>query len=56
MTVTVVLADDHPVVRDGLPALLGSVPGINVVGTASSGREAVRAAVTLRPDVLVLDI
>lgn len=54
--ITVVLADDHPVVRDGLTALLGSVPGIEVVGTASNGREAVRAAVTLRPDVLVLDI
>ncbi len=56
MTISVVLADDHPVVRDGLSALLGSVPGIDVVGTVASGREAVRAAVTLRPDVLVLDI
>lgn len=54
--VRVVLADDHPVVRDGLSALLGSVAGVEVVGTAASGREAVRAAVTLRPDVLVLDI
>ncbi|CAN5240127.1 response regulator transcription factor [soil metagenome] len=52
----VVLADDHPVVRDGLGALLGSVPGITVVETVSSGREAVRAAVTAAPDVLVLDI
>ena len=52
----VVLADDHPVVRDGLSALLSSVPGIEVVGTAGTGREAVRAAVTLRPDVLVLDV
>jgi DNA-binding NarL/FixJ family response regulator len=56
VTISVVLADDHPVVRDGLSALLGSVPGIDVVGTAASGREAVRAAVTLHPDVLVLDI
>jgi DNA-binding NarL/FixJ family response regulator len=54
--ISVVLADDHPVVRDGLSALLGSVPGIEVIGTAATGREAVRAAVTLRPDVLVLDI
>ena len=52
----VVLADDHPVVRDGLAALLGSVPGIDVVETVSTGREAVRAAVTRRPDVVVLDI
>ncbi|RTL67291.1 MAG: response regulator transcription factor [Pseudonocardiaceae bacterium] len=54
--VRVVLADDHPVVRDGLAALLGSVPGIDVVETVSTGREAVRAAVTRRPDVVVLDI
>lgn len=54
--VRVVLADDHPVVRDGLSALLASVEGIEVAGTASTGREAVRAAVTLHPAVLVLDI
>jgi DNA-binding NarL/FixJ family response regulator len=52
----VVLADDHPVVRDGLAALLSSVPDVEVIGTAGNGREAVRAVVTLRPDVLVLDI
>jgi len=54
--VRVVLADDHPVVRDGLSALLSSVPGIEVVGVAATGREAVRAAVLDRPDVLVLDL
>lgn len=54
--VRVVLADDHPVVRDGLSALLSSVPGIEVVGTAGTGREALRAAVTLHPDVMVLDV
>lgn len=54
--VRVVLTDDHPVVRDGLSALLASVPGIEVVGTAATGRAAVRAAVTDRPDVLVLDV
>ncbi|HVL86247.1 MAG TPA: response regulator transcription factor [Pseudonocardia sp.] len=52
----VVLADDHPVVRDGLASLLGSVPGVEVVGTAATGRGAVRAAVTLRPHVAVLDV
>ncbi len=52
----VVLADDHPVVRDGLSALLGSVPGLTVVETVANGRDAVRAAVTAAPDVLVLDI
>lgn len=56
MTVRVVLADDHPIIRDGLGALLGHVDGIDVVGLAADGREAVRAAVTLKPDVLVMDI
>jgi DNA-binding NarL/FixJ family response regulator len=55
-SIRVVIADDHPVVRDGLSALLASVPSVTVAGTASTGREAVRAAVTLRPDVLVMDI
>jgi DNA-binding NarL/FixJ family response regulator len=55
-SVRVVIADDHPVVRDGLSALLDSVPSLTVAGTASSGREAVRAAVTLHPDVLIMDI
>jgi DNA-binding NarL/FixJ family response regulator len=54
--IRVVLADDHPVVRAGLAALLGSLPGIEVVGVASTGREAVREVVTTRPDVAVLDL
>jgi DNA-binding NarL/FixJ family response regulator len=54
--IRVVLADDHPVVRAGLSALLSSLPGIEVVGVASTGREAVREVVTLRPDVAVLDL
>ncbi|GAA1134288.1 response regulator transcription factor [Kribbella jejuensis] len=56
MTIRVVLADDHPVIRDGLQVLLASVDGISVVGVAANGPEAVRAAVTLKPDVLVMDI
>ncbi len=52
----VVLADDHPVVRDGLSALLNSVPGVTVGEAVATGREAVRAAVTAALDVLVLDI
>jgi DNA-binding NarL/FixJ family response regulator len=54
--IRVVIADDHPVVRDGLSALLASAPSVSVAGTAATGREAVHAAVTLRPDVLVMDI
>ena len=56
IAIRVVLADDHPIVIDGLAALLASVPEIDVVGVASNGRAAVTAAVTLRPDVLVMDI
>jgi DNA-binding NarL/FixJ family response regulator len=55
-SIRVVIADDHPVVRDGLSALLASVPSVTVAGLAADGREAVRLAVTLRPDVLVMDI
>jgi DNA-binding NarL/FixJ family response regulator len=54
--IRVVIADDHPVVRDGLSALLGSVPAVDVAGLAANGREAVQAAVTLRPDVLIMDV
>ncbi len=56
MTIRVVLADDHPIVRQGLSALLRSVEGIDVVGVAADGKEALRAAVTLKPDVLIMDI
>ncbi|MER7245714.1 response regulator transcription factor [Kribbella sp. NPDC000426] len=56
MTIRVVLADDHPVVRAGLAALLTSLPGIEVVGVASTGREAVREVITSHPDVAVLDL
>jgi DNA-binding NarL/FixJ family response regulator len=55
-SIRVVIADDHPVVRDGLSALLASVPSVTVAGIAATGREAVHAAVTLRPDVLVMDL
>ena len=54
--IRVVLADDHPVVRAGLAALLGSLQGIEVVGVASDGREAVSEVVLQRPNVAVLDL
>ncbi len=52
----VVLADDHPIIRDGLAALLSATEGIDVVATVPDGDEAVRLAVTERPDVLVMDL
>ncbi len=54
--IRVVLADDHPVVRAGLAALLGSMPGIEVVGLAADGFAAVKEVVLQRPDVAVLDL
>lgn len=56
MTVRIVVADDHAVVREGLRALLGAIEGYELVDAVGSGRDAVRAAVTLRPDVVVMDI
>jgi DNA-binding NarL/FixJ family response regulator len=56
MTLRIVVADDHAVVRAGLRALLSAVDGYELVGEAATGTEAVRAAVTLHPDVLVMDI
>lgn len=54
--IRVALADDHPVVREGLAALLSSLDGVRVVGQVADGRAAVQVAVTERPDVLVMDI
>lgn len=56
MDITVLIADDHAVVRDGLRLLLQSQPDIKVVGQAADGREAVRMALQLKPDVIVMDL
>lgn len=53
---TVLIADDHPLVLSGLRALLETLEGIEVVGQAADGSEAVRLAVSLRPDVAVMDL
>jgi DNA-binding NarL/FixJ family response regulator len=55
-SITVLLADDHAVVRDGLGYLLDAQPDIEVIGHASNGREAVQMAKQLHPDVVVMDI
>ena len=55
-TVRVLLADDHGIVRRGLHYLLERSPGFEVIGEAGDGREAVRLAEELNPDVIVMDI
>jgi DNA-binding NarL/FixJ family response regulator len=55
-TIRVVVADDQEIVRTGLRMILDAQPGIEVVGEAANGRQAVEAARRLRPDVCLLDI
>jgi NarL family two-component system response regulator LiaR len=50
------IADDHIVVREGLRALLGTEPGIEIVGEAADGKEAVASIRSLKPDVVLLDL
>jgi DNA-binding NarL/FixJ family response regulator len=53
---TVVIADDHPIFREGLATAIGSLDGVEVVGQAASGAEAVDAAQRLAPDVVLMDL
>ncbi|MFI6791490.1 response regulator transcription factor [Nonomuraea sp. NPDC050383] len=53
---TVLIVDDHPVVREGLRGMLAAEPGIEVAGEAGSGDEAVAVAPRLRPDVVLMDL
>lgn len=54
--IRVMVADDHPVVRDGLRALFEQLPDMELVAEAADGAEAVRAAVTEHPDVVIMDL
>jgi DNA-binding NarL/FixJ family response regulator len=56
MTITVLIADDQTLVRSGLRAIIESEPGMEVVGEAADGAEAVEAVRRLRPDVALMDI
>ena len=54
--VRVLIADDQKIVREGLVSLLSLLPGIDVVGAATDGDDAVRQALALRPDVVLMDL
>ena len=56
MSVTILLADDHPIVRQGLKHLLEAEPNLKVIGEASSGLQAVQLTEKLKPRVLIVDI
>jgi DNA-binding NarL/FixJ family response regulator len=55
-TVSLLIVDDHPVVRDGLRGMFENAPGFRVLGEASGGVEAVALAVGLDPDVILMDL
>jgi len=54
--IRILVTDDHPVVRDGLVAILGSQPDFAVVGDAASGQVTLELARALRPDIVLLDL
>ncbi|OHU53294.1 response regulator [Mycobacteroides chelonae] len=54
--ITVLLVDDHPVVREGLRGMIDSEPDICVVGEAGSGSQALELVRSLRPDVVIMDL
>jgi DNA-binding NarL/FixJ family response regulator len=55
-SIRILVADDHPVVRGGLVALLRSIEGLDVVGEAADGDEAVREAHLTHPDIVLMDV
>ena len=55
-TIRILIADDHALVREGLRAVLGSEPDMEVVGEAATGKEVLERAAELRPDVILMDI
>jgi DNA-binding NarL/FixJ family response regulator len=52
----VLIADDHPVFRDGMRALIASLPELEAVGAATTGDEVIALAATLQPDVILMDL
>lgn len=55
-TIRILVADDHPIVRDGLNAVINDQPDMQVIAEASNGREALKLALQIRPDVMLIDL
>jgi two-component system response regulator NreC len=56
MSIRLLIADDHAIVRSGLSMLINSQPDMEVIGTAADGREAVDKSLELRPDIVLMDL
>ena len=56
MAINVILADDHKIIRDGLRTLIESQPGMQVIAEAENGRETIKLAKDLQPNVVIMDI
>ncbi|MGD8190991.1 response regulator [Brevibacillus ginsengisoli] len=56
MSIRVLIADDHAIVRSGLSMLIGAQEDMNVVGTAADGKEAYQKALELKPDIVLMDL
>jgi DNA-binding NarL/FixJ family response regulator len=56
MTYRVVIAEDHNLLRQGLRSMVNTLPDFTVVGEALDGKEAIRQAVALQPDVVLMDL
>ncbi len=55
-TIRILIADDHPLVREGLRGLISAEPDMELVGEAANGAEAIEMAAGLDPDVILLDL
>ena len=56
MTIKILIADDHPLIRQGLRVIIETQPDLELVGEASNGEQAVQQALALHPDIVIMDL